>query len=473
VTVDLKPYPAYKDSGIPWLGQVPEHWELRSLRASAIVEKGRLPRSLVEREHQPEGSVPYLSMNYLRSNGEIPFEYAAYQPDLVLVHRGETILLWDGANAGEFLKAKPGAVSSTAARVMPRMADQQFFFYACQQVEHTLRALAVGMGIPHVDGNVLKGLSVTIAPKAEQLAIVRYLDYVDRRIRKYIRAKQRLIALLNEQKQAIIQRAVTRGLDPNVRLKPSGVPWLGDIPEHWRLRKLKYVVRFAGGGTPSKSNAAYWAGDIPWVSPKDMKSASISDTLDHITPGALDGSSSTLIPPDAVLVVVRSGILRTFIPVAVNTVAVALNQDMKALRPNGQMIPRYLQALIEGNQAGLRGQWVKQEATVESIEYKYLADTVVPLPPLSEQDAIVQYVESATASLDEAIDATRHEIDLLREYRTRLIADVVTGKLDVRDAAANLPDESEMPPEPCDEEPAEDMPALESEEESDDEQAET
>ena len=449
MTTRLKPYPAYKDSGVPWLGQVPEHWELRSLRASAIVEKGRLPRSLVERGHQPEGSVPYLSMNYLRSNGEIPFEYAAYQPDLVLVHRGETILLWDGANAGEFLKAKPGAVSSTAARVMPRIADQQFFFYACQQVEHTLRALAVGMGIPHVDGNVLKGLSVTIAPKAEQLAIVRYLDYEDRRIRKYIRAKQRLIALLNEQKQAIIQRAVTRGLDPNVRLKPSGVPWLGDVPEHWDVRRLKTLAKMKSGegitGLSIDNEGAY-----PVVGGNGTR-----------------GYTSTYTHDGDYVVIGRQGALCGNVHFMSGQFWASEHAVVASLSPSNNL--RWYGHLLEA----MKLNQYSVAAAQPGLAVDRIQNLSVGVPPSAEQKEIGAFIDVGTASIDTIIASARHEIDLLREYRTRLIADVVTGKLDVRDAAANLPDESEMPPEPCDEEPAEDMPDLESEEESDDEQAET
>ena len=122
-----------------------------------------------------------------------------------------------------------------------------------------------GITVKHIYGGQLKYLTLALPPLPEQVAIVRFLDHADRRIRRYIRAKQRLIASLEEQKQAIINRAVTRGLDPNVRLKPSGAEWLGDVPEHWEVRRLKYAVSFTGGGTPSKAAATFWSGHIPWV----------------------------------------------------------------------------------------------------------------------------------------------------------------------------------------------------------------
>ncbi len=277
---------------------------------------------------------------------------------------------------------------------------------------------------------------------------------MDRRIRRYIGAKKKLIALLNEQKQAIIHRAVTRGLDPNVRLKPSGVEWLGDVPEHWGVRRLKFEMTFSGGGTPSKANPSYWNGDIPWVSPKDMKADVICDAEDHINEQAISESSTRLVPAGSVLMVVRSGILQRTIPIALSSRPVALNQDMKALRSRGRLSHGYFVLLVRGCQKTLLTKWTKQGATVESIEHEYLANCEVPMPPIDEQEAIVANLQAATSGLNQESEAAGREISLLREYRTRLIADVVTGKLDVREAAAWLPDEAEEP------EPLEDADAL-------------
>jgi len=284
----------------------------------------------------------------------------------------------------------------------------------------------------------------------EQTAIVRFLDYVDRRIRRVIRARQRRIKLLEEYKQALIHQVVTGQIDvrtgkPYPAYKDSGVKWLGEVPAHWEVRKLKYAVTFVGGGTPSKANPAFWGGHIPWVSPKDMKTTVIADAQDHINNEAIAASATSIVGPSAVLLVVRSGILRRSIPVAINVVPVALNQDMKALQPKDTLLlSTYLRALIQGNQARLIDAWTKQGATVESIEHEYMANSHIPFPPLSEQTAIVEYLDALTAKIDAAISATRREIELLREYRERLIADVVTGKVDVREVAAQLPEE---PPE--------------------------
>lgn len=212
--------------------------------------------------------------------------------------------------------------------------------------------------------------------------------------------------------------------------KDSGIPWLGEVPVHWAVRKLKHAVSFSGGGTPSKANASFWNGHIPWVSPKDMRTPMIADTTDHITEAAVAASATSVVEPGAVLVVVRSGILRRAIPAAINVVPVALNQDMKALRPRGDLMGTYLLALIEGNQAGLIAEWTKQGATVESIEQVFLANSRVPIPPLPEQAAIVRFLDHADRPIRRAVRAKQKLVVLLYKQRQAIVQRAVTRGLD-------------------------------------------
>ena len=219
-------------------------------------------------------------------------------------------------------------------------------------------------------------------------------------------------------------------LKPYPRMKGSGVPWLGQVPEDWEVRKLKHAVTFSGGGTPSKANATFWSGSIPWVSPKDMQRAWITDTTDHITPEAVQASATSIVPPGALLVVVRSGILRRAIPVAINAVDVALNQDMKALRPRRGLMAQYLLTLVQGNEAALIAEWTKQGATVESIEHELLANAQVPLPPLPEQSAIVRFLDHVDRRIRRYIRAKQKLVKLLEEEKQAVIHRAVTRGLD-------------------------------------------
>jgi type I restriction enzyme, S subunit len=221
------------------------------------------------------------------------------------------------------------------------------------------------------------------------------------------------------------------GLKHYPAMKDSSVAWLGAVPDHWQVEKLKYVVSFSGGGTPSKANASFWSGHIPWVSPKDMTHSRINNSADHITEEALAASATSVVAPGALLMVVRSGILRRTIPVGINTVDVALNQDMKALRPRpGIVQSEYLRLLVQGNEAALIREWTKQGATVESIEHEFLANSLVPLPPLLEQAAIVRFLDHADRRIRRYIRVKQQLIKLLEEQKQAIIHCAVTRGLD-------------------------------------------
>ena len=193
---------------------------------------------------------------------------------------------------------------------------------------------------------------------------------------------------------------------------------------------LKYMVRFSGGGTPSRDVSAYWRGDIPWVSPKDMKVAKISASEEYLTEAGLSNSTSSLIDQGALLLVVRSGILKHTIPVAINTVPVSLNQDMKALRINKlRLSVKYIQYLIVGKNKELLLEWAKQGATVESLEQEYLENSVFPVPSLQEQEKIANFLDHETAKIDTLIEKQQQLIKLLKEKRQAVISHAVTKGL--------------------------------------------
>jgi type I restriction enzyme S subunit len=212
----------------------------------------------------------------------------------------------------------------------------------------------------------------------------------------------------------------------------NALSWVTSSPSAWPRTKIKYVCRFAGGGTPDKGRSEYWNGNIPWVSPKDMKCGEIKDTEDHITAEGLGNSATQLINPGAVLLVMRSGILRHSIPVAINYVAVAINQDMRALIPHPRVESRYLARLIEGHQQELLNAWSKVGSTVESLESDLVGETEIAIPPLPRQRAIADYLGRETARLDALVAAKERVLGLLAEKRRALITQAVTRGLDPR-----------------------------------------
>ena len=211
------------------------------------------------------------------------------------------------------------------------------------------------------------------------------------------------------------------------KYKSSGIDWIGDIPEHWELKKLKYWINSTlGGGTPSTGNSNFWNGNIPWVSPKDMKTDFITKTEDYITELAVSESATNLIPPDRILIVVRSGILKHTLPVAINKVEVSLNQDMKAFEPKANLLSRFLFWKLKGQSSDILTLCNKIGATVDSIEMEDLFAFPFALPPISEQTAIADYLDEKTAQTDKLIAEKRRLIELLKEERLGVINQAVT-----------------------------------------------
>ncbi len=443
---DLKPYAAYKDSGLPWLGQVPAHWD--SERAKWLFTKMDRP---VRGDEEVvtcfrDGMVTLRKNRRLRGYTESTV-FSGFQG----IRKGDLVIHGMDAFAGAIGVSDSDGKGTPVYNVcQPKPGiDAHYYAYLIREMSRSQWILALAKGIRERSTDfrfeMFGNQRVPLPPLAEQAAIVRFLDWANGRLERAIRLKRKTIALLNEQKQAIIHRAVTRGLDPDAPLKDSGIPWLGETPAHWEVRKLKFEMSFRGGGTPSKGNPAFWNGSIPWVSPKDMKSDVIRDTEDHITERAVAESSTNLVPAGSLLMVVRSGILQRSIPVALCNREVALNQDMKALISKGRIDLEYFVLFVRGCEKRLLRVWTKQGATVESIEHQYLANTKVPIPPIGEQRLIVRQLAVEIEPQTNTISRLEREIALLREYRTRLVADVVTGKLDVREAAARLPDEAPLP----------------------------
>ncbi|NJL50060.1 MAG: hypothetical protein HC929_25045, partial [Leptolyngbyaceae cyanobacterium SM2_5_2] len=285
---ELKPYSAYKDSGLPWLGEVPKHW--------AIVRIKNLFRE-IDRRNGNSGST-LLSLT--RSRGILPqaeasnriasvenlSKYKLCKPGDLVMNRMQA---WSGMFA---ISTYEGCISPDYSLFLPvKPLDVKYFEYVFKTPllieQFAQRSKGIGTGFNRLYTPDFGVVPLAIPSVEEQSKIATFLDYADRRIRRYIRSKQKLIKLLEEQKQVIINQAVTRGLDPNVSLKPSGIEWLGDIPARWDLKKVKFLVASRGGMTPSKAEANYWNGEIPWVSPKDMKVLELVDSEDHISDLAL------------------------------------------------------------------------------------------------------------------------------------------------------------------------------------------
>lgn len=421
-----------KDTGIAWLGSIPESWAIKKASWFFKAQKGANAAELTK---------DYCGLN----QGPYPV-YSGQTSDEGVMGRIDTFE-FDFGDDGVLFSTTVGAKAMHVSHIKGKFSlsqncmiiysdsnllDTRYFYYQFQSLFSYERGL-----IPdHMQASFrmedLYQYRFALPSREEQTAISTYLDKETTRISQLIYEKQNFIDLLKEKRQALISHFVTKGLDDNVPMKDSGVEWIGEVPEHWELRPVKYLCKFMGGGTPSKDELSYWNGDIPWVSPKDMKRFWISDSIDKITEQAIQESSTNIVPEGSVLLVVRSGILQKVIPIGMTTRAVTLNQDMKALSFFRPELALFFAYFVQGGGVNLLLNWRKQGATVESLEHEYIARFPIPTPPVEEARLICAQLDKELTVFDALTSETESSIELLKEHRTALISAAVTGKIDVR-----------------------------------------
>jgi type I restriction enzyme S subunit len=432
---DLKPYPAMKDSGVPWLGQVPAHWDVVAARAAyrpklvrniGMVEKTVLSlsygRIIMKPPEKLRGLVPESFETYqIISPGDIIVRTTDLQNDQNSLRIGYS------KNRGIITAAY--MCLTTSERMEPEFGYQFLNAYDLLKIIY-----GYGSGLrQNLDFTHIKRMPVLIPHLSEQAAIVRFLDHADRLIRGYIRAKQKLIKLLEEQKQVIVNHAVTRGLDPNVRLKPSGVEWLGDVPEHWDIKRTKYFYREVDERSKTGDEELLSVSHITGVTPRSQKNITMFMAQSYV--GHKICRADDLV---------------------INTMwawmgALGVSRQVGIVSPSYGVYRPVSGTHLLGEFANLLlhtrpyvSEYICRSTGIRSSRLRLYPEQFLRIkiacPPQDEQEKILSYIEQETKSTDRAISSARDEIELLREYRTRLIADVVTGKLDVRDTAAKLPD---------------------------------
>ena len=299
-----------------------------------------------------------------------------------------------------------------------------------------LSLASVGTTMENVGAEIVGGMPLPMVSISAQRTVADYLDRETARLDALVAAKERVLGLLAEKRRALITRAVTRGLDLRTPLRDSGIAWLGEIPVHWQVVALRFLVDIASGATPDTGRPELWDGEIPWVSPKDMKRDEIDDAQDHVSPAALSGGALRLVEPGAVLVVVRGMILAHSFPTATTTKPVTINQDMKALRCRPMLEAQYLRDFFRGLAEHIVSLADSSAHGTRKLETEVLGRLEVCVPPLGEQQAIIAQIKNGTSRLDAIVSETERTIALLKERRAALIAAAVTGQIGIPEVAA-------------------------------------
>jgi type I restriction enzyme S subunit len=418
-----------------WLPQLPVHW--RVMRAKHVFREVDC-RSVDGAEthlsmHQKLGLVPSASTGEKRLVSESYAGGKLVEPDDLVLNRLK-------AHLGVFAHAaQPGVISPdyTVLRSLPNAAVRYYEYLlkspACRSELRT-RVKGIVEGFWRLYTDDFYDIRLPVPPLDEQRLIIRFLDWHGAMTGKLIRAKRRLIALLNEQKQSIIHRAVTRGLDPAARLKPSGVEWLGDVPEHWEVKRLKWIARNIS------EQASRCDDDDTYVALEDVESW--SGKLLRIGPAHVEGVILRRFERDDVLF----GKLRPYLAKVVRPdhkgVCVG---ELLVLRTDRELVhPSFLEVRLRASDFITHVNSSTFGAKMPRADWGFIGGTAIAYPPsLPEQHQIVGAIASEARSIDDAMEDVGTEIALIQEFRTRLIADVVTGQLDVRAVATSLPEVSE------------------------------
>ena len=443
---ELHSYPVYRPSGALWLGDVPTHWEIRRLRTVAEMRVSNVDK------HMREGEFPVRLCNYVDvykndiiAQAMFFMSATASQDEIERFRLGrDDVLITKDSEAWDDIGI-PALVTETADDLLSgyhlailrpfKEIIGPYLARALQSkaVAYQFHVRANGVtryGLTHAG---IQSVQTPLPPLPEQTAIVGYLDYVDRRIRRYVAAKRKLIALLKEERQAVVNRAVTRGLDPNVRLKSSGVEWLGDVPEHWEVRRAKFLYSEADERSTTGAEELMSVSHITGVTPRKKS----------VTMFMAESNMGYKLCRPGDIVINTMWAFMAALGVARQIGLVSPSYGVYRPLNIERLSHDYIDSLLRTE--AYRTNYLIRSTGITSSRLRLYPESFldIPLlcPPSAEQAAIVEHLEQAMSTANAAIARAQRQIGLIEEYRTRLIADVVTGKLDVREASAQLPDE--------------------------------
>ncbi len=450
----LPAYPRTKSSGVEWLGDVPEHWDVKRLRwvGEAIIGLTYSPTDVVS---EGEGTLVLRSSNIqdgrivLDDNvfvsAEIPRNLRTRVDDIVICTRNGSRALV--GKTGKISERESGLTFGAFTAVFRSPANDYMFYVFNSGLFSFQAGLYQTSTIFQLTNGTINAFQIPLPPSAEQRSISAFLDRETGRVDRLVATQREMIERLKEKRTALISRTVTRGLPPaaaraaglpaNPPLKPSALDWLGDIPKHWEIKPVKFVARIGNGSTPSRDNPNYWEeGDYPWLNSSVVNQETITEAEEFVTPLALLECHLPKIAPPAVLIGI-TGQGRTRGMASTLMFEATINQHVAYLRPHASRAEvGFLRRVFDMVYLFLRSESDGGGSTKGAITCEQIANLKIPIPPLPEQAAIAAYLDEETAKLDALVGKVEEAVERMQEYRTALITAAVTGKIDVRKEVA-------------------------------------
>lgn len=430
----MQPYTEYKDSDLQWIDDLPAHWEIE--RAKTLFKKmDRAIRDIDEVVTCFRDGVVTLRKNRRTSGFTNSLKEIGYQG----IRKGDLVIHQMDAFAGAVGVSDSDGKSTPVYSVCQplRGANQYYYAFIVKEMARTEWIMALAKGIRERSTDfrytTFAEQHLPFPPPDEQDAIVRFLDVAEKRIRRYIRTKQKLIKLLNEQKQAIIQQAVTRGLNPDAPMKDSGLDWLGEIPIHWDERPGKFFYREIDLHSATGEEELLSVSHITGVTPRSQKNVTMFKSASYV-------GSKICEAGDLVINTMWAWMGAMGVSRQTGIVSPAYGV-YRPIKPN-DFLPDFTDYLLRTQP--YISEYICRSRGIRSSRLRLYPDQFLGIPiakpPLGEQQAILDFLESKTSTINQYLAHIEQEIEIISEYRTRLIADVVTGKVDVRGLVFEMPE---------------------------------
>ena len=430
----------------------PPHWDNRRLKSLARIVNGGTPSSTVPEYW--DGNIIWLTPDDLGKlntayvkTGARSITQEGYNSCSTTLAPAGSIVVSTRAPIGHTAILEADACVNQGCRILvpDKTIQTRYLYRSLTALKHELETRGKGTTFAELSHGDLGTVPILVPPPSEQASIVHYLDHADELINRYISAKERLITLMEEQRQAVIHHAVTLGLDPNVPVRESDLPGLGYIPKHWAVRRLGHLAtKFGSGITPRGGATVYREDGIPFLRSQNVHFGGLHLQGVARIPLALHRElSASHVQPNDVLLNITGASIGRVCTVPNDFVDANVNQHVCIIRPHQRhLLPLYLSAYLSTPHMQSEIRTEQTGASREGLTLQSIRDFLLPVPPVPEQRSIIDAIDERTKLIRQAASISKDQIRLMNEYRTRLIADVVTGQLDVRSADVNA---SEIP----------------------------
>jgi len=436
----MKKYTTYKPSGIEWIDDIPEHWMIKPLKYFSQITLGKMLT--------PEDKGSYYLKPYLRSQNvqidnvdvsdikEMWFsnddleKYRLKKGDLLVNEGGDVgrTCMWNDEIEECYIQNSVNRVNVIGGSIKYYL----FHFY----LHHTtgyFNSIVNRVSIPHLTKDKLENVEFIIPPLSEQHQIVRFLDEKTEITDKLISTKERKIELLKQQRTSLINQVITKGLDPNVKMKDSGVEWIGEIPENWKISKLGfYTTKIGSGSTPRGGSEVYVDSGIPFVRSQNVHFNGLRlDDVSYIDSETHNSMRGTIVKRNDVLLNITGGSIGRCCIVHLEN-EMNINQHVSIIRTTKDLTPFFLNYILSSDIGQSQVMFNISGGNREGLTIEGIRNFNIIIPTHPEQIKIVEFLDKKTIEIDDLVSIEQKKIDLLKEYRQSLISEVITGKIDVR-----------------------------------------